>query len=70
LIPVLRIGPLSGQPLSSAQHFRIAVFGAEVQRIRPETDIYALPDPEEQMVDPVALLTAGAARGLSPAARG
>jgi hypothetical protein len=64
LIPVLRIGALSGQPLPSAQHFRIAVFGAEVQRIRPETDIYALPDPEEQMVDPVALLAAGAARGL------
>ncbi len=64
MIPVLQIGALSGQPLPSAQRFRIAVFGAEVQRIRPETDIYALPDPEEQMVDPVALLAAGAARGL------
>jgi hypothetical protein len=40
------------------------VFGAEVQRVRPETDIYTLPDPEKQMVDPVALLEAGAAHGL------
>jgi hypothetical protein len=64
LIPVLKIGALSGQLLPRAQRFRVAVFGAEVQRIRPETDIYVLPDPEEQMVDPVALLAAGAACGL------
>jgi hypothetical protein len=69
LIPVLQIGALSEQPLPGAQRFRITVFGTEVQRIRPETDIYALPDPEEQMVDPVALLAAGAARGLRGGSR-
>jgi hypothetical protein len=64
VIPTLRIGSLSGQWNTGAQHFRVAALGPEVRRLRPDIDIRALPDPEEQRIDPVALLAAGARHGL------
>lgn len=64
MIPSLRIGSLLPQRPLTAQHLSVAVSGSEVQRIRPQIDIRALPDPEEQRVDPVALLAASAVHGL------
>ncbi len=64
MIPTLRIGSLSGQWNTGAQHFRVTALGPEVKRLRPDIDIRALPDPEEQRIDAVALLAAGATYGL------
>jgi hypothetical protein len=64
VIPTLRIGNLTGQQSLGARQFRVAALGPGVERLRPDIDIRALPDPEEQRIDPVALLAAGALQGL------
>ena len=61
---VLRLQPLSLRQPLAAQNFWVTLSGAEVRRIRPETDVRALPDPEQHSVDPIALLAVGAGYGL------
>ena len=64
MIPTLRIVPPDGQQSLGAQQFRVAALGPGVQGLRPDIDIRALPDPEVQRIDPVALLATGALHGL------